>query len=250
MKTTITMCAVVLLAAGAAWAGDYSETFDQSYALDHDGSVGLENINGDVTIEVWDRAEVRVYAIKRASSQERLDKLRIDVDVSGDRLAVDTDYPSSRDLGFADHHGHSEVEYTLTVPRSITIDEVELVNGDLVVDGVLGGVEADTVNGSVVVRNAAGELEIETVNGRIEAELGPDAVDEVSMSSVNGAIDVFISGSAEIRAETVNGSIRNDLGIEVHKGKYVGSSMRGSVGGGGPIIDLDTVNGAITVSSR
>ena len=43
-----------------------------------------------------------------------------------------------------------------------------------------------------------------------------------------------LTGSAEIRAETVNGRISNDFGIEVKKGKYVGSSMNGSIGGGGP----------------
>ena len=57
-------------------------------------------------------------------------------------------------------------------------------------------------------------------------------------------------GSADVRAETVNGRISNDFGIEVHKGKYVGSSMNGAVGAGGPTIELETVNGAIHLRSR
>ncbi len=73
---------------------------------------------------------------------------------------------------FADRHGHSEVEYTLTVPRFASIDGVDLVNGDLLIDGVEGDIEADTVNGTIVVRGAAGEIELDTVNGGIELELG------------------------------------------------------------------------------
>ena len=80
MKQVMTMAAVVLLAAGAAWAGDYTEIFDQTYSVDHGVRIGLENINGDVTIEVWDQAEVRVYAVKSASSPARLDALKIDVE--------------------------------------------------------------------------------------------------------------------------------------------------------------------------
>jgi DUF4097 and DUF4098 domain-containing protein YvlB len=250
MKRLMTMAAVVLLAAGAAVAGEYTETFDQTYAMDQGGQVALENINGDVTIEVWDEAEVRVYAVKRASSPERLDALKIDVDASPREIRIDTRYPHSRDLSDGDRHGRMEVEYTLTVPRFATIDGVELVNGDLLIDGVEGDVEADTVNGEIVVRGASGEIELETVNGGIELELGAGPTREVSLSSVNGTIEVFLGGSADIRAETVNGTIRNDFGIEVKKGKYVGSSMNGSVGSGGPTVDLETVNGGIRVGSR
>ncbi len=51
-----------------------------------------------------------------------------------------------------------KVEYTLTVPRSAVISDVDLVNGNLMVEGVEGGVEADTVNGNMVVRNSAGDF--------------------------------------------------------------------------------------------
>ena len=250
MRKIMSLAAITLLAAAAATAGSYTETFDQTYPVDHGAEVGLENINGDVTIEVWDRAEVRVYAVKSASSPERLEALRIDVDVSSRGVFVDTHYPSSRDLSFDDRQGHSKVEYTLTVPRFATIDGVELVNGDLLIDGVEGSVDADTVNGTIVVRGASGEIELETVNGGIELELGPGVSDEISLSSVNGTIEVFLAGSAEIRAETVNGRISNDFGLEVKKGKYIGSSMSGSIGAGGPVIELETVNGGIQVSSR
>lgn len=250
MRKAITLAAMVLLAAGAAFAGDYTEIFDQTYPADPGVTVGLENINGDLTIEVWDQPEVRVYAVKKASSPERLDALEINVSDSARGVFVDTHYPNSRDLSEMDRHGHSEVEYTLTVPRFAVIEDVDLINGDLLIDGVEGGIDADTINGAIVVRRAAGEIELETVNGRIEVALGPVVSDDVDLNSVNGTIEVFTTGSAEIRAETVNGRISNDFGIEVKKGKYVGSSMGGSIGGGGPVIEMETVNGSIRLSSN
>ncbi len=249
MKRATILAAVMVLATGAAWAGNYTETFDQTYPLDNGGRVGLENINGDVTIEVWDQAEVRVYAVKEASSPERLAALKIEVDASARGVFIDTHYPNSRDLSYADRHGHSKVEYTLTVPRFASVDDVDLVNGDLLIDGVEGDIDADTVNGTIVVRGAGGEIELETVNGRIELELGSVVSRDVNLDSVNGTIEVFLTGGAEIRAETVNGRISNDFGIEVKKGKYVGSSMNGSIGGGGPVVEIETVNGGIRVGS-
>jgi DUF4097 and DUF4098 domain-containing protein YvlB len=247
MRRAILTAAALLLAIGTAGAGDYTEIFDQSYPMAHDGRVGLENINGDVTIEVWDQDEVRVYAVKSASSPERLALLLIEVDATGDRVFVDTHYPNSRDLSSGDRHGHSEVEYTLTVPRFALLDGIELVNGDLTVDGVEGGIGAQTVNGNIVVRGGDGEMDIETVNGSIELDFASTMSQEVDLSSVNGRIEVVLNGSADIRVETVNGSLRNDYGIEVKKGKYVGASMEGSVGGGGPVLDIETVNGSVSI---
>lgn len=250
MRRVMVVAAFLMAAAAVAAAAELTETFDQAYPMAAGGRVGLENINGDVTVEVWDRDEVRVYAIKRASSPARLAGLRIEVEASGDRVFIDTDYPSSRDLADDDRHGHSEVEYTLTVPRFAILDEIELVNGDLLVDGVQGGVEVDSVNGEVILRDVAGELEIDTVNGDIEIDIESSPSAPVDLSTVNGTIDVRLAGSAEIVAETVNGRISNDFGIEVKKGKYVGSSMRGLVGGGGTVIELESVNGGIAVGPR
>ena len=86
----------LVLAAGTAVAGDYEEYFDQTYQMIETGSVGLENINGDLTIEVWDRAEVRVQAEKRASSEKLLQELKIEVDASKSAVRIDTGYPNTR----------------------------------------------------------------------------------------------------------------------------------------------------------
>ena len=248
------MLSVVLLAAG--WAAGYEKyeaTFDQSYELASGGEISLDNVNGDVTIEVWSGSEVRVQAVKTASSPELLDELKIIVDADSSAVRIETRYPSSRrsdDHDQPQERRHMKVEYTLTVPQFAVIDSVDLVNGNLLIDGVEGGVEAETVNGNIVVRNGAGDFALSTVNGGIELYAGhTGSVGDVEMESVNGSLDLYLasSGGAEIRAESVNGRIDNDFGLEVKKGKYVGSSLHGTVGGGGSSVDLETVNGRISV---
>lgn len=258
-KATILFGVVLLVAGGAAGWEKFEATFDQTYALSAGGEVSIDNVNGDVTIEVWDRSEVRVEAFKSASSPELLEALRIDVDASSSSVQIETHYPSDRHSGGNSHdhdqpreRRHMKVEYTLTVPRTAVISEVDLVNGNLMIDGVEGGVEADTVNGNMVVRNGAGDYSLETVNGGIELYADRLAIgDDVDMESVNGSLDLYLAGSAgaDISAESLNGGLSNDFGIEVRKGKYVGSSFQGSVGGGGSNVDLETVNGKISVHS-
>lgn len=250
-KTRLAVIVSVVLAT-AGWAvagGDYEETFDQYYQLAAGGRVALENVNGDVSIEVWERDEVRVYAIKSASSPELLDGLEIKVDAGNGGVEIDTEYPSNR------HHeskgGSSmKVEYTLTVPRTARLDDIDLVNGNLSVVGVEGGVSAATVNGNILLRNCAGDTEVGTVNGGIEAHVDRlDPGESLALESVNGRLDLYLASSigAHMRAESVNGRLTNDFGIDVRKGKYVGSDFRGMVGGGGAEVALETVNGSINV---
>jgi len=55
---------------------------------------------------------------------------------------------------------------------------------------------------------------------------------------------------ADVEAETVHGSIENSFGLEVKQDGFVGRSLRGSIGGGGPRVRLENVNGSITIRSH
>jgi len=256
-KAAIIFLALLIVAAWGFTSEKYEATVDETVALSSGGTVSLENVNGDVTIEVWDRDEVWVQALKSASSQELLDGLKVEIKASQNAVRIETDYPSSRESRNEGHDhskrgNHMKVEYTLTVPRFAVVDDVDLVNGNLLVVGVEGGVDAETVNGNIVVREGAGEASLSTVNGGIELyvdRLGSS--EQLGLETVNGSIDLYLATSvgADISAETVNGKLANDLGIAVSKGKYVGASFNGSTGGGGSRVELETVNGSISVHS-
>jgi len=257
-KAAIIFFALIIAAAWGFSSEKFESTVDETYALSSGGAVSIENVNGDVTIEVWDRDEVRVYAVKSASSPELLEGLKVEIDASANSVRIETDYPSTKGSRHDwDDDGHRErrsmkVEYTLTVPRTAVVDDVDLVNGNLLVAGVEGGVDADTVNGNIVVRDGAGDASLATVNGGIELYVQTlGAGERVDLETVNGTIDLYLGSSvgADISAESVNGSLSNDLGIPVAKGKYVGSSFKGSTGGGGSLVELETVNGSIKVHS-
>jgi len=258
--TAMASCVLLLVAGWSAGSDEYQETIDKRFPLSAGGTVSLENVNGDVTIEAWENSEVWVQAVKSASSPELLERLKVEIDASSSAVRIDTEYPSNRRSEDRDHEHakhergqSSKVEYTLRIPRTAVIDEVDLVNGNLMIIGVEGGVEAETVNGNIVVRDGAGDASLATVNGGIE--LYADRLgygESIDLETVNGSLDLYLAASAgaEIRAETVNGRLRNDFGIEVHKGKYVGSDFRGTVGGGGASVSLETVNGSITVHNN
>lgn len=231
---------------------ELSEAFNQTYPLTPTGRVSISNINGDVHISVWDRNEVKVEAMKRAHKAERLNDVTIEVTNTADSVLIKTKYPE-RNLNFDSRtreNNPASVEYTLTIPRGARLDGAELVNGSLDIEGVQGDVHASLVNGEVKAGGLGGEVKLSTVNGGVEANVALlDAAKGVTLNSVNGPIVLIVpsGANAQIKASTVHGPIRNDFGLAVEDGQYVGHSLSGQIGTGGPRIRLNNVNGSIAI---
>jgi DUF4097 and DUF4098 domain-containing protein YvlB len=224
------------------------EEFHQTYPLSQSGTVSLENVNGDVYIAAWDKNEVKVDAVKTADSSEALAEARIVVDANSDSINIETKYP--RDDYRHNHNHAASVEYRLTVPKGVNLNSVELVNGTLEVTGVKGEVNASCVNGELKATGLHGKTELETVNGRLEAVFEKlDNAQRISMSSVNGSIDLTVpaNANAQFDANTVSGSIRNDFGFEEEDEHFVGHELSGRLGNGSTRVKLSNVNGAIRI---
>src|SRR5918993_3252417 len=215
---------------------ELTEEFHQTYPLSPTGRVHISNINGDVHINVWDQNSVRVDAVKRAYSQERLSEATINVTNTEDSVKIKTDYPRNQNFGGNREDSAASVEYTLTVPRGARLQGAELVNGSLDLEGLQGDVNASLVNGAVKAQGLGGEVKLSTVNGRIAVNAaGLENAKGVALNSVNGAIELVVpSGAgAHVEASTIHGPINNDFGLTEEKGQYVGRNLRGQIGSGG-----------------
>ena len=233
---------------------EFREEFHQTYPLSLTGRVSLENINGGVQVKVWDRGAVQVDAVKKAYRKERLAEARIEVNATEENVRIKTEYPDETQTfrsGEGRYDNPATVEYSLTVPRKAVLESVELVNGSLDIDGVEGNVKASSINGHVSARGLMGEAKLSTINGPLQATFTQlEESKAISLGSVNGNLTLVIpsNANAAIRASTVHGGISSDFGLQVKHGEYVGHSMDGQIGTGGPRIKLGNVNGSIRVT--
>lgn len=233
---------------------ELTEEFHQSHPLTLTGRVNISNINGDVHISAWDRNEVKIDAVKRAYSRERLSEATIDITNTADSVSIKTKYPERNPnfdgRNWSRENNPASVEYTLTVPRGARIDSVALVNGSLDIEGIHGEVRASLVNGRVKANDLSGEVNLSSVNGAIEVNVaGLAASKGVNLNAVNGSIVLSVpsGASAHVKASTVHGQINNDFGLTVEEGQYVGRSLSGQIGSGGPPVRLNNVNGSISI---
>lgn len=261
LPVVLAAIAAVFLITGTAQAwpgsdrqGTYTEEFHKVYPLSAQGSIDIENLNGPVHITGWDRAEVKVDAVKSAWSKERLGEATIQVEAGQDRISIHTEYPNhDRTFNFGgngEHNNPARVEYTISVPRKANLDEIKLVNGRLDIQDFAGEVRASSVNGRIQARNLQGRVDLSTVNGELDAGMDQLPSSELKLSSVNGRLHVTLpsDANAEVKASTVSGSISNDFGLPITHHQFVGHSLHGQLGGGGTLVKLSNVNGEIEIS--
>jgi hypothetical protein len=212
--------------------------------------VQLDNINGAVHISTWDQNEVKVDAIKYADEKDRLDEAKIEIDSGKEYLSIRTRYPDhGENFNWGSHNNPASVEYRLTVPRTVRLDEIKLINGSLDITGVTGEVRASCINGKLEAHNLSGRAELSTINGRLDANFDQLPGSSIDLNSVNGSVELTIpsDSKAEIEASTVSGGIENDFGLHVNHHNFVGHDLRGELGNGGPHIKLENVNGRIEI---
>jgi DUF4097 and DUF4098 domain-containing protein YvlB len=145
------------------------------------------------------------------------------------------------------HDNDVQVDFEVRVPAGVRLI-ARTVNGEVEAEDLASPVDAATVNGSVRV-STSGYASAATVNGSIAATLGEAAWTEpLSFNTVNGAIRLTLPTGldADVRAETLNGVIHSDFPVTV-RGKINKRRLQGSIGKGGHRLDLETVNGNISL---
>ena len=123
-------------------------------------------------------------------------------------------------------------------------------NGGIRADVRKGAFEASTTNGTITARLMEADshpVRLESSNGHIDLTL--DAVREVHAGTSNSSITVRMpsSAGASVRAHTSNSSITCDFDVSMHGGLISKHHLEGTIGSGGPLLDLGTSNGSIRV---
>lgn len=242
----------------ASWVFDETDKFEQTYPLNANGRVKISNVNGSITVEAWDRNEVKLEYTKTADTKERLADVDIKIESKAEYFSAETDYAYSKSKNMGDRDywkngGKLKVEIRLMVPRGAVLNEIETVNGSVTVSNFVNITRVSAVNGSVSATNIRGTAKLSTVNGEVRADFDRlESGSKISLETVNGRVNLVIpsDANATVKADSLNGQIANDFGLPVRKGKYVGRDLYGKLGNGDVQIRLNSVNGALSISRK
>lgn len=125
-------------------------------------------------------------------------------------------------------------------------------NGSIKVEGTHGSLDAITTNGSITASLASPAanwpLKLHSTNGHIDLTLKGSPIPDVRADTSNSSITLHLpeNVNARVRAVTSHSSVSSDFDVLVQgiKGK---SELEGTIGSGGPTVDLSSSNGSIKI---
>jgi hypothetical protein len=218
--------------------------------VDPGTTLSLSNLSGDISVDVWERNDVRIQA-----EHDREDRISTSLEDGVLKLSV-----RSRQEEPAD------VDWTLTVPRWLPL-QLSGMESEIAVRGMRSAVSARSMRGDVVVRGCQGPLEVNSVEGEVHVSDVSGNVTAGTMNSIirmvrvtgpveaqtiNGDIQLEKVASASVDASTVNGRVFYASPFQ-SAGRYAFSSHNGKLYVGLPLdqlvkVKLSSFNGQVESS--
>ena len=151
---------------------DETERQENSYPFSLGGKVEVSNINGSVTVNTWEKPEIKLEVVKIADSKEQLAEMRVEVEAEQESFRVTVDFGnwSGKERTKWRNNGKSVANITLTVPRTAVLDEIHSINGNVTVTNATSFTKASAINGTVRGNNLRGDVKLSAINGTVEAD--------------------------------------------------------------------------------
>ena len=136
------------------------------YTIEPTANVTVINGDGAVFIHGSNTNEMRVQAIKRAYTRERLKQIAVNVSIQPGSISINTKFPPKPKWTLFDRSG--TVDYTIVVPATANLARLELGAGEVVVDGMRSQrMHARLGSGRMFAHNCIGNIALTLDRGTL-----------------------------------------------------------------------------------
>lgn len=201
--------------------------------------------NGGVSIKGWDNGSVLVRSKVESWAEDEgtAKNISSQVQVNWSAGQISATGPEG-----VNNQGWS-VSYEVFVPRNADLS-LKAHNGGISISDVRGNIKFETTNGGVTLKNLAGDVEGTTKNGGVNVTLSGNRWDGTKLDArtTNGGVNINMpqNYSAHLETGTVNGHVNANFDVTVSGNlSKVSKEMTFDIGGGGPTIHVETVNGGV-----
>lgn len=215
-------------------------------STDH-GDVNVDQIKGDAVLHVSHGS----ITGKDIGGNVTVDGSVNDTDISDVRgsLSMTGTYWGDLQLAHIARHVHFTTARTNLEFNRLDGD-FEMQPDDLRASSIVGPLRLDTKSKGVHLEDVSGDIHIQNRNATIELQpklpLGP-----IDVNNVHGDIRLSVPANAgfQLDAESMGGDINTDFDLKVDNERR-NSSIRASVGKGGPLVMLKSDHGTIEVRKQ
>lgn len=219
--------AIIIVSTLLANPGFAQKVVEESAKVSPDQKIHLEfDFADNIILRSWDKNEVYVKATINLDDNKKNDKFSLNVDRTSGAMHIESEIEDLneftdecvtiiiRDGDTVVHNGRNitmDLDFEVFVPASNKL-EVETINGSMNVSGIEGPMSLNTINGEIDLQLPQGhkaDLEFSTINGTIYTNFDlPLSHTKNNVCKIGGNVSTKLNGGGpEIELETINGSI-------------------------------------------
>ena len=230
------------------------EKVEQSYQIEPTASISIKNVDGSIYVYGSPAHELRVQGIKRAYSANRLKQIAVNVSVAPGSGTIETTFSKRSTWGLFDRSG--KVDYTIVVPDTASISQMELANGEVSVEEMRGqSVHARLGRGRMFDHNCFSNLDMAVGRGTLTLayEWWEPGKFSIQANIANGNAWAFFPSDAAFHliVETIHGKVTSDFAAAGERDAEPTTRMDMSINGGGEVeIKMHATEGNIKVAEQ
>lgn len=236
--------------------------FEWSGELSQGQRLILRSLNGSVSVE---RAAGRTLEVIASKTWRRGNPADVKIDATRANGGADvvvcarwtantqcdaTHYSMSTNGSSRDND--TAVEFIIKLPAGANAS-LNTTNGSIEVLGASGSIEANTTNGEIISESSDGPVRARTTNGSIEVRMMKLPSRGASYRTTNGSITITLpeGADANVEARTTLGRVQSDFAVQA-SGSGIMSPRRitGTIGKGGPLLEISTTIGSIRIEKK
>jgi hypothetical protein len=261
---------------------------EKSFTVSGPVTLAVNTFEGSIEVASWDRNEVRVEILRRASSERQLADLEVVTTQDAGRIVLEAREPGRRDGGRFGFDSPS-ISFVVTAPKTTSLQArtgdgsvaARDLSGSARIDTGDGSIRLDRVDGDLQLRTGDGSVDVTTGRGRVEIETGDGSIHlsgvltGMRLQTGDGSVDVTVEPGSAMQADwqiaTGDGSIAlrlpeafdaevdassGDGGVHVDgipspaNAEEPRNVVKGRLGRGGRSLRLQSGDGSIAVSAR
>lgn len=279
-RRSAVVCMLVLLCGLAlivpAFAQQTGDQFQRSFPVQSGGTLAVDNYKGLIRVTGSDTGQVVVNVLKKFEGTDKdrtwwMANTQVHFTNAADRVEVSVEYPSCNcsTTGWDNHEEYqASVELTIQVPRKVNLQikgykpaiDLSGTDGDIRVSsykapieiqGTSGAVHVETYKETVRLKDVTirGTLDVQMYKGEASVE-AKSLGERVNLETERGTIVLKAPQSAGMTLDYSGGrrsSFQSDFTIASETGS--GSSVRGTINGGGTQVHLRSGRGSIRLET-
>jgi len=240
MRLPVQVAIIAALAAGSAFADEWTKTF----AVAGQPQLRIETDDGNVTVHTWDEKKISVR-VSTAGWKIGPGEVEVGQSQNGNRVEITVRF--RRRFSFFSIGMHS-IEVNVEAPRQMQSD-IRTGDGNIDVTGLQGETRLRTGDGHMRIRGRLDSLNLRTGDGGIDAEVlpGSKVASSWRVESGDGSVTIRLPRdfAADLDLHTGDGSISVDFPLTATAGGRSEHDLRGRLNSGGATFYVRTGDGSI-----